>query len=364
MDRKIELKEINMLTFVIQTMIGVRLLTLPRDLVSIATNDAWLSVVVAGILSFFLGYSYYWLGIRYKGLNISQIMEQVLGKIIGKIIQIGIALYTLLSVGLSARTFGDSIQLFLLDKTPVTLVILLMIFACVCCVCKGLKTISIIIDILLPFIIFFLFLLLMLSSTNMESKNLLPVLHKGVTPVLEGYIEIVHPFLGLGVIGYVMPYFKEPFKTKKWIFTGVSIVTLFYLAIVMMCIMVFSIHKINELVHPTIILSKTIQLENPLFERAESIFITAWIPITFSTMTLYYYASVLNLKALFDTKKHNLMIYIQIPLLIFIALYPKNVIKAYQYLKINNYLALALVIIALLLPFISILKSKKGGKNV
>ncbi|TYQ16480.1 UNVERIFIED_CONTAM: spore germination protein (amino acid permease) [Acetivibrio alkalicellulosi] len=361
MDKEIKLKDINMLAFVIQTMIGVRLLTLPRDLVAIASNDAWLSVVVAGLLALIIGYCFYWLGVKHRGLNISQIMEVVLGKFIGKIMQLFIFAYIILSIGLSARTFSDSIQLFLLDKTPRVLVILIIIFTCVYCVFKGLKTISILLDILLPFIIFFLILLLLLASTNMDIDNIHPVLYRGITPVLSGYVEIVHPYLGLGVVGYVMPYFTNPEKTKKWVFTGVFVVTLFYVAIVLMCIMVFGSKEINELVHPTIILSKTIELEAQLFERAESLFITAWIPITFSTMAVYYYASVLNLKAFLGTNRHNLMIYIQIPLIIIIALFPEDIIKAYHYLKINSYLALLLSIVVVILPFISIIRFRKGG---
>lgn len=357
-----KLKGINSISLIVLAMIGVRMLTLPRDIVEYANSDAWMSVLLGGILTLITGTSFYWLGVKYKGLNISQIMEAVLGKFIGKIIQIFISMYIILSVGLSLRAFSESINVFLLDKTPRTIVTIIMLAACVYCLTKGLKTISIMMDLLLPGILFFILLLLFLSITNIDKANLLPVLHKGPMPVFKGFVEIIHPFLGLGIVGYIMPFLKEPRKDKKWIFISIAIVTFIYLSIITMCIMVFGSNEIKQLVYPTIILSKSIQLQSQIFERAESLFMTAWIPISFSTIVIYYFASCHNLNALFNTTKYKLMIYLQIPVILFIANFPRNVVKVYHYLSFVNYLAISLSIIVIILPIISLLR-KDRNKN-
>ncbi|TYQ16483.1 UNVERIFIED_CONTAM: spore germination protein (amino acid permease) [Acetivibrio alkalicellulosi] len=363
MDNTSKLKSISMLSIVIHSMIGLRLLTLPRDLVSLAGNDAWISVLISGLVSLIIGYSYYWLGLKYRGLNLSQIAEAVFGKFIGKIILSIFVVYITLAIGLSIRAFSDSIQFFLLDTTPSFFIIISMIIACTYCLINGIKTISILMDILLPVILFSIILLVSFSTTNMDRANLLPVLHTGIMPVLGAYVESIHPFLGLGVMAYVMPHFSEFKDTKKWIFIGILIVTFIYIAIVMMCIMVFGSKETEHLIYPTIILSKSIQFEVQLFERAESFFISSWIPITFSTMLLFYYSSVLNLKALFNTNKHNFIVYLHIPVLLLIALYPKNIVNVYEYLKIPTYLAAGFSIISISMPVISILKSKKKKNN-
>lgn len=358
-----KLKGVNALSLIVLAMIGVRMLTLPRDIVEYADNDAWMSVLLGSILTFITGYSFYWLGVKYKGLNISQIMEAVLGKFIGKIIQIFISMYIILSVGLSLRAFSESINIFLLDKTPRSIVTIIILTACVYCLAMGLKTISIMMDILLPGILFFILLLLFLSVSNIDKANLLPVLHKGPMPVFKGFIEIIHPFLGLGIVGYIMPCLKEPRKEKKWIFISISVVTLIHLSIVTMCIMVFGSNEIKQLVYPTIILSKSIQFQAQIFERAESLFMTTWIPISFSTIVIYYYASCQNLNALFNIKKYKLMIYLQIPIILIIAYFPRNVVEVYHHLEFVNYLAISLSIIVVILPIISLIRKDKNKNS-
>ncbi|MCC5910016.1 MAG: endospore germination permease [Clostridiaceae bacterium] len=336
---KDKLDSVNMLALIIHSMVGVRLLTLPRDIVQYAENDGWMSVILATILSLMMGFSFYWIGTKHPKLNFSQICEVVLGKFMGKLIMVGIAAYTMLSIALSLRAFGDSLKIFILDTTPLYIIVLVMLLTSVYCLRGGIKTISIVFDLLLPFVILSIVFLILLATTNMESKNLLPVFYGGPKPVFQGFLEIVHPFLGVGVIGYVMPHFYQVKKVKLWILLAILGVGLTYFFIVIMCIMVFGSQELQRLIFPTISLSKTIQLDVEIFERAESLFMTAWIPISFTTIVSYYFSSSLNLKALFNTKRDDLIIYGQLPILFVMALIPQNIVQVYYYLSINNILA-------------------------
>ncbi len=336
---KNKLKDINMVSFIVNSMVSIRLLTLPRDVIQYAKNDGWISVLVMGFLSFFIGWFFYWIGNRYKGFNFSQICEKIYGKILAKIIMIGIMLYTLSSFGLGLRTFGDGIKIFLLDKTPLLLIISVMSLCCLYCLLKGIKTISIVMDILLPPILFFILLLVLLSTTNIDFISLQPIFYGGIKPILQGALQITDPFLDIGIIGYVLPYFSNNKGTARWIFLSIGIGILIHFIIVIMCILVFGCDEMKYLIFPTITLSKSIRLDVKILERAESFYMAAWIPITFTTLLLHYFISTLNLKALFNTKRDHLLIYGQIPIFFIIALLPQNIAEVFQFLHWNAQLS-------------------------
>ncbi|MDR5659444.1 endospore germination permease [Serpentinicella sp. ANB-PHB4] len=355
-----ELNGVDMLAFVVHGTVGIRLLTIPRDIVEIGSNNGWMSVALSAVIAFYLGFSFYWLYTKHPNLNISQIIEANLGKKIGKIIMVAIAIYIISTIGLSLRAFTDSVKMFLLDTTPRSVLVILGALPIVYGVSKGIKTLSIVLDLLLPLVILSTILLVVLASTSVDLENYRPVLHEGLMPVLKGSLQMVHPLLGIGIIGYIMPQFNEPKRVKKWIGIGVLISIGSYLAIVTLSILVFGSEETKMLIWPTISLSKAIQLETELFERAESLFMTMWIPIAFTTMVTFYYSSTLNLKVLFDSNRDHLITYGQIPLFILIAVLPNSVVDNYKYLGWVNLLAMffAFIIIPLVIV-ITLFKNRR-----
>jgi spore germination protein (amino acid permease) len=360
-----KLKGISMVSILIHATIGIRIITLPRDVTKYAKNDAWLSVIVMYFVLLATAYSFYWVSSQYTGLNYSQINEVVLGKIIGKLMLVVIGVYIISTIGLSLRVFAESIRLFLLDRTPMNIIMIIMIFTAMLCLKSGIKTISIIFDILLPVFILFIIFLITLPIKATDPKNLLPILHNGIKPVFRGAIEIVDPVLGCGIIGYVLPYIEEVKKKRmiKYIFIGISVTCLFYLAIMLLVIMVFGTNEIQYLMFPTITIYKAIALQTQVFERAEALFMTAWIPTTFTTICVYYLAGFLNLKVLVNTKKDKNIIYILMAIVMIIANIPKDMAEMFKYLEYNAVLAQVLNLVYVpVFTSIVLYKVKRGKK--
>jgi spore germination protein len=358
-----KLKGVNMFSFVFLAMTSIRLITLPGDIVKYAKTDAWLSVLLIGILSIMNGYVFYFIAAKHPGLNFVQINIKLLGKIMGKVVALIICIYVFMSVGLSLRLLSNGIKVFLLDKTPSLVIILVFISACAYCLIKGIKTISIVFDIFLPIILLFSIVPLFLTYKNADLKNLLPVLHKGFKPVIAGSLQMIDPALGGSIIAYVMPYFENIKETKKWILLGVIVSIVFYFLIVVMSIMVLGVKEIEYLNYPTITLAKAVELKAEVFERTESFFMATWIPKALTTMVIYYIASTMCIKEIFNTGKTNIVILAQLTAFVIIALIPDNIVQLYDYLKINNMLAIFLDLIYVpIFLFIVILKDR-GEKS-
>jgi spore germination protein len=358
-----KLKPVNMFSFVFLSMTSIRLITLPGDIVKYAKTDAWLSVLLLGILSIANGYVFYFIAVKHPGLNFVQINIKLLEKVMGKVVALIICIYIFMSVGLSLRLLTNGIKMYLLEKTPSLVIILIFIFACAYCLIKGIKTISIVFDILLPILLLFSIAPLFLTYKNADIKNLLPVLHKGFKPVIAGSLQMIDPALGCAIIAYVMPYFENVKETKKWILFGVIVSIVFYLLIVVMSITVLGVDEIQHLNYPTTALAKAVELKSEVFERAESFFMATWIPKALTTIVIFYIASTMCIKEFFNTRKTNIVIAAQLPVFVMIALFPDNIVQLNDYLSINNMLAIFLDLIYIPIFLFIVIFKDRGEKS-
>ena len=337
MGKEFQLSSIDMMTFLIQASIGVRLLRLPNVLAEVAANDSWISVILGGLLALVLGLTLYWLGLKHPGLNGSEITLKLTGNLIGKCALMLIAINVVGSLGLSLEVFSSSVKLFLLDKTPVWVITGVMIYLGVNAVTKGLKTIASMVNILLPQLLFFMVLLLILPYKRVEPAKLLPLFQTEIVNIGRGALEVLDALYEVTIISYIMPYFKDPKAVLKWIFPGMFIPIGIYLGIILVSTMVFGSDEITRLLFPTLTLAKSIELEESLLERAESLFMIVWVIVTFFMITFSFLVGYLNLKAWFP-KKNRILVYAQIPfVLLFIAL-PQNIAQASMLAEYFHYL--------------------------
>lgn len=359
-----KLKSANMFSILIQGLMGIRVLSLPRDVIGYAKNDAWISMLIMYAITLVTAYAFYWTTTKYKELDAAQMHIAVFGGFLGRIFLIPIIFYIIITVGLSLRLFAYSIKIFLLDKTPVSVIIFLMLISCLYCIRKDMKTISIVLDILLPIVLISTLLPVVLPIKSADPGNLLPVLHRGIKPVILGTLQIVDPLMPCAIIAFILPYFNERKSVKKYIFWAVTVTSFIYLSIIVVCLMIFGTNEIDYLLFPTLTLTKAIQTSALVFERAESLFMISWIPITFSTILLNYIPCKLTLKVFFNVKKDNLIIYGVFPVFFIIAMLPQNIVEVTRYLKYTGTLAVGMNFIYL--PFFCLmiyLKNRRKKKN-
>lgn len=358
-----KLEEIRMLSIVTHAMIGIELVTIPINAVKYAKNDAWLCPFLS---SSFVGIACllgFWICSKYPGLNFAEINEKLYGKFFGKLsISINI-IYNIFINGISLRFFGESIKIFLLENTPISVIMLVFLVVMGYIIMMDLETISIVFDILLPILLIFIFFILVISTKAITFYNLYPPLYHGFMPVIKGALSTMNPAGAAFIFAFILPQFSNPEKTKKFVFMGISIATIVYSIILALCIMVFGAEEIDYLLFPTLTLSKAVQFEVQIFERAESLFMAAWIPNTLTTLVVYFMISTISAKALFNTKKDGLIKLLQLPIIFTIALLPKNVTEVFSLL---NYANIGLIFLNFgYVPFValSVLIKKGLGKN-
>jgi spore germination protein KB len=97
-----------------------------------AKQDAWMSMVIAGLFGVAITFFAAKLGSQYPNQTIIEFSQTILGKWFGKLLMISYLLYWYESVGFIVREFGDFLITALFHKTPLWVIvfagILLLIF--------------------------------------------------------------------------------------------------------------------------------------------------------------------------------------------------------------------------------------------
>jgi len=319
-----------MMTLISAGTLGVDILILPRKLVLLSGQDAWISIILGGLLTLVYGTFAYILATQYPDKDFPEIFIHIGDKLFGRLLLVLLSAYVLFYLALSTKIFVQALLVFLLDKTPIFILMLLMNLVAAYAVYKGLEVIGRVVDILFPLTLFTVFFIILMALPQAKPINLKPILYDNTNNILKSILPTTQWFTGIGLILY---FFKQTSRSKKsypWFLAGVSIPILCYLALTITIIMVFGVKETNILTYPTLTLVKVVHFPINFLERLESFAAVFWIGIVFNSSALFYYASVRNIMVLFaiPEKHKNIVIWSHIPALMLISQRFKNVWEA------------------------------------
>jgi len=339
------LKQSQIMTILSIASMGVDIMIVQNTMVEYAGRDAWISLLLGGILGVAFGLNMYLLANLYPDKCLPYIIIELYGKLIGRILLIPATLYVLLYTGLSINIFGQTLKTFLFDNTPLYAIVAVMIGVVIYAVYKGIYALSGVIDIIFPVALTTLITLILLSLQQVEFDNIKPILYKNHVKVLKGSILGLVQFQGFGLISYFHCFTNGTKIRLKWYFWGTGIPVALYGALTLVTIAVFNPDSLLSLIFPTLTLSKSIEFPITFLERLESIIAILWISIAFGSIALSTFTSVENISALLGSKNDKPIVLIHIPLLMIVSLSIKNGIKVIEYYQMLKYALAGLILI-------------------
>ena len=350
------------MTLTVSAIFGVDVLVVQRELVTIARQDAWISLALGGILIILMGIVCYYLACLYPNMDFPQIILHVCGKFFGRLLLLPALVYDLLYTGLSLRIFAQALKMFLLSITPMVPIILFMALAAAYAVYKGIYTIGGIVDIIFPICAVTALSIIVLPLRQTIFSNLKPILFENTGNVIKGILPGFHQFTGFGIITFLFCYTRRTKGILKWYLAGLGIPIFLYVALTMVTIMVFGPSDVQSLIYPTLTLAKSIEFPGTFLERVESFVAVLWIGIVFVSVVLFLFKSTRNITVFLglDTKYQSFVIWTQIPLLLGIALFIKNALEVIEFFSRMKYMDVILGLFVI--PFVTavaLLKKRK-----
>lgn len=357
------ISSIQLAVIVAGTMIGVSLLVLPRFIVERVGTAAPLATVVGVIVSLMGLIAIGFLGKMYPKHTIVGQSKIVLGKYTGNVINSITVMIAIVFMGLETRQFAEVLKGALLPNTPIEVSIVMMIFLCASVGFSNVSNFANIHFFYLPFMVITIFLVLLFAFENVEMYHVLPILGHNVSPYnfLNAVTIICQAISNVFIISILIPYIKHPSKIVKNSVVGFLLGSLIIFLIITMSLAVFGEFEIQNMLWPTLILGRMVQVPGDILARIDAIFLITWIFATFTTLLSYYFFFVHGLAEIVGTKNYKLISIIGYPIAFIAALAPVNIYQVYNLILLTSLIGILFTIVfPILLLIIAKIRKKKG----
>ncbi|MRX72283.1 GerAB/ArcD/ProY family transporter [Bacillus lacus] len=251
---------------------GVGVLGFQRIIAIEAGHEAWMSVLLSGVVVNINIWMMYYVLKRVKG-GMAEIHVSLLGKWIGNSLNLFFVLYfSALAVNV-LRTYMEIVQVWMfpeINNWIYTALFLLLVWYTITGGFRVVTGISFF-GVLLPSYLLITYLFPLRYS---ELNNLLPIFDHSVMEILKGTQQMSLTVLGIETLLVFFPFLKNPDKSQKWAHISVSYTTLLYLFIMIISTVYFSQEQLQKNIWATLTIWKIVEI--PFVERFEYIGIANW----------------------------------------------------------------------------------------
>ncbi|QBP42316.1 GerAB/ArcD/ProY family transporter [Paenisporosarcina antarctica] len=270
--------------FLVQNvMIGMGLLSFNQVVSPLGYSQWWIPLFF-GVLANITLIPMVWLALQYKEDDLFDIHEKLLGKKIGKLLNILLIVYVVLVIASVLQNYLDLIQIAILPDRSNLFHSFFILLLAVLIVNGGIKSVA-------RFCIFTFFFTIGLvyflrwGYVEGEISHLLPLFNFSISEFLEatklGYSSMV----GYELILVYFPYIINQKKVFKQASLGIWITVLIYFMTSVVAVMYFSEWQLKHMFYPVLELFQAVRLS--FVERIDTIGITIWVFLILSTISAY-----------------------------------------------------------------------------
>lgn len=286
------------LVFIHTMQFGLGYLSIATKPIRFAGQDAWISLLLCALSYHVIIWMMYQILNRNK-TDLMHIHHQLFGKWGGGGLNVIFIVYFLLNACYQLRLFIEVIQVWIfpdLATWPLALVLLLVAYYVVA---GGFRVIVGIC--LLGMAQHLFFFAIFFSAPYFHFNNLLPVMDHSLSEILKGTSTLTFQYLGVEMLLFCYTFIKTPEKSHKWAQSGNAVTTLFYLTIIIFCLLLFKYEQLSNEIWPALSKYKFVHL--PFIERFEFIGVSSVILVLLPGLCYCLWASSRIIKCLFSVRQ-------------------------------------------------------------
>lgn len=290
---------------------GVGVLSFQRDLAKIVGQDAWISILVTGIIVHILIWMMYTMLNKDKG-DLMTIHQRTFGKWLGNLLSLLFIVYVLALSITVLRSYIEIVQVWmfpLLKTWPFALVMLLSVYYVVSSgfrIVTGVCFLAVVIPL---YLVLTYFVPIEFSSF----RNLLPIFDHSLSEIAKSIKGTALAYSGFEFLFFYYPFIKQPESSQKWAHFGNIGTTSLYLLIMIVTLGFFDQGYLKKVIWPTLMMWKIIKL--PFVERFEIIGVTSWGVVILPIICLMFWSASRGIKEMFKLKQRSVLV-----ILLFICL--------------------------------------------
>ncbi|MDD4413673.1 MAG: endospore germination permease [Oscillospiraceae bacterium] len=302
---------------------GTTPLVLPSSMAKLAGPDVWLSILFGMATGMLFIWIYAKLGELNPDKTFVEVIKLYFGKWAGGLVVVLFIISALVLTDQAVWYMGDFIHTEFVPDFPVLPIHVLFIAVLAFALWCGVETMYRTTELLFAFLFTFIIVAILMLIPNMKPENLLPVMEKGVPPVLKGSIlYIASCVLPLVFLNMVYPVcFENVKESKKALFKGYLLGAFTNLITVTVCVIVMGSNLVSNIRFPMFITSKEINIF-VIFSRIEAVTFSIWMSVSFISAFSYAYAGIFGLAQLLKMKNYKILV---LPIGLLLAVYSLNI---------------------------------------
>lgn len=332
-----------------------------------ALQDSWISVILGCVMALPLVFIYARLIKIYPSYDLFEMIIEIFGKVIGKIVVILFTWYALHIGSLVIRNFGEFIETTSLPETPQLPIYLILIILSAYVLKSGIETFGKAALIFVPILFIVLLSIIILSIKDFNYANLQPGLAHGTKKIFNGaFSDFSFPFaetvLFLAIFNSIKPK-DSPYKVY---FLGILIGGLLLLAIIIKNILVIGFPLIDFYYFPNYAATKIINVgEGDIISRIEGTISASFILTGFVKVGVCLFAASKGISKLFNINNYRQMVFpASLIMLTLACIVYKSIMEMFDFITIYKYYAFPFqVIIPVLMFIIAEIKFRRRTKK-
>ncbi|MDF2653287.1 MAG: spore gernimation protein [Paenibacillus sp.] len=294
--------------FIYMFALGSAVLILPSTIVSIAKQDAWITLIMTLIVQLGFAWLYLKLADRFPDETITEYGTRLLGAVLGKCLCIVYLVYFLILSALVLRNVGDFIYTNLLIQTPTLATQIFIMVAVAYGTFLGIEVLGRAGEVLFVIVVFTVLLACLFLLPHVKMSNILPILPEGLLQPLKGVYPVLgFPISELSVVLFLFPYVRNREKLKRYFYFSMALAPLSGLVVAFFTITVMGVEDTIRSPYAVYEMAKKIQV-GEFFERIEALVGILWISTIFIKLSLCFYAVVKITSQLFNLSSHRTLI--------------------------------------------------------
>lgn len=320
MKMKHNITHIQLFFLVLQTQIGIGVLSLPYNLYGISGKDAWISAILGGAATQAVIVLFWLLVKKYPNQSLFEINTALLGKFLGTILNYGYIIFYIFLSSLIAVLYVNVLKRWIYHETPAWVLILLLVSVAIYFAKENIRKMARFF-VMVSFLLIFLFLLTINTYQSTDIRYIFPIGDSGIVKILLGSKEAIMSYLGFEILLFLYPYVEgKPVQALKMVSLSNLIVTIFYAYITFTSIVFFSPKEMPIVPEPTLYLLKAITYS--IIERVDLVFLAIWIVSVITSLLMYIYIASTGMQRVAKKKTHRPFVPVAVVSVTLLALSP------------------------------------------
>ncbi|CAG9607203.1 GerAB/ArcD/ProY family transporter [Pseudoneobacillus rhizosphaerae] len=282
--------------------VGVGIQGFQRIIFLEAKQDAWISVILSGILTHMIVFIMIKTLQYYGSSDIYGIHHDIYGKWIGRMMNCLYIFYCLVTSLVILKNYIEVIQTWMFPQVPTWFLSISLLLLVVYGVTGGIR---VIVGVSFFNIVLSMWMLGLIGYPIRYSDytHFLPILESNIPAILKGTFKMTFTVIGFEILYVIYPHLKEKNKVQKFAHLAIAITTILYLLLMLLAIAYFSSGQLEKSIWVTLSLFKIVKL--PFIERMEYIAIAFWMLIIIPNIMLYLWAAVRGMNRTFNINESN-----------------------------------------------------------